>query len=126
MTRDPDGHTGAPCARNAAEARRFLSALYGPAPRGHLSLWTGRDKRSHWPADLAAAAERAALLARDNDVYFGVGMRRRPLAAGRGRAKDVLCLPALWADLDIAGPAHHAANLPPDRAAASRTASAPR
>jgi putative DNA primase/helicase len=50
-----------------------------------------------------------------NDVYLGCGLSlsdRGP--QHRCKSGDVIAIPALWADLDIAGPCHKNAALPPD------------
>ena len=69
-----------------ADARRFFLALYGEAPTGHLTLWTGRSKKTLWPASVDVAAQEAVRLGQLDDVYFGVGLRREPLPTGRGGA----------------------------------------
>jgi len=100
-----------------ASATHLLRALYGDTPKGQMTLWTSRGA-TYWPNDPADAARVGLRLAEDQDVYFGVGLRRRRLARGRGGAAAVASLPALWADIDILGPAHKADDLPPDEAAA--------
>src|SRR5205823_5481483 len=42
----------------------------------------------------------------------------QPPDSGRGEAAAVIGIPGIWVDIDIAGPAHKAANLPPTRDAA--------
>lgn len=51
-------------------------------------------------------------------IYLRITSVSTPPAAGkRGGADDSLALPALWADLDLAGPGHAETDLPPDEAA---------
>jgi hypothetical protein len=106
-----------PRERRRAEARRFLAALYGESPTGHLVLWLPRRQRAAWPTDLDEAAAAAVRLAATDDVTFGVALRRAVPGRGYGTARDVLALPALWADLTVVGPSGQPHDLPPDRAA---------
>lgn len=49
------------------------------------------------------------------DVWLGVGTRKERLSAGRrGGDADVDLVPALWADIDVAGPGHQVDGLPRD------------
>ncbi|MCB1029154.1 MAG: hypothetical protein KDB24_15495 [Microthrixaceae bacterium] len=72
--------------------------------------------------DLDRLADEVATTAERHDVYVGCcPLDDRP-AKGRGTAADAAYLPALWADLDVAGPGHsppaEGLPLPPTRAAA--------
>ena len=121
---------------------QFLQTLYpelersSPDRSGRLVLWTksrrSGKKHTDWPHSLVQAARLARSYRRSRDVYFGVALqdrdralaiarRRRPRigkAAVRGSEASATALPALWADLDVAGPGHSSQRLPPDRAAA--------
>ena len=116
---------------------QFLQALYPePVTPGQLVLWTKSRRRghtcSHWTLNLDEAARRGMRLRKSQDVYFGVALQdqkkaiaiarqRRPRASktsSRGSEPSATLLPALWADLDIAGPGHRRNDLPPDRDAA--------
>ncbi len=123
---------------------QFLETLYptawlskGGLP-GRLVLWTKsrRSGRKHtdWPHTPAQAARLAHSYRKSRDVYFGIALqdrdralaiarRRRPRIgkrAVRGSEASATLLPALWADLDIAGPGHRSQRLPPDRESALR------
>jgi hypothetical protein len=99
-------------------AAHFLEALFGQAEAGYLSLWRKDTKESgHFalPADFAGVAARALAAAKETDVYFGVGLRGRDLGKReRGGDPDVVAIPGLWLDLDIAGPGHKGSALPRD------------
>ncbi|MDG4798963.1 DNA primase, partial [Micromonospora sp. WMMD980] len=104
-----------------AAVRRWLGILHGDSP-GHVHIcstddWTGRT----YPADqLDAAAGYVAHLDTTGreGIYLRVTSLTRPLPAGqRGGAADSAALPALWADLDLAGPGHAEQDLPPDETA---------
>lgn len=100
-----------------ATALEFFGLLYGEGAPGWLTIWTRQDKLTrYFPAGrLDLAASQAVKLSRRGlDVYFGVGLRRENLGKEqRGKAADVCAIPALWADLDVAGPAHTSTALPP-------------
>ncbi len=118
---------------------QFLEALY-PDPvteaGGRLVLWTrryrARTSRSHWFESLSRAVEVAGSLRQTEHVYFGVALQdgdraleiaraKRPKATlrnVRGCEKSAVALPAIYADLDVAGPGHSSDLLPPDRDAA--------
>ncbi len=116
---------------------QFLAALYGePVEPGSLVIWTNSrrsgKKESLWTRNLDQAARLATRWRNSREVYFGVALqdqdaavkiakRRRPRTSARwvrGSAETATLVPALWADLDVAGPGHAATDLPPDRAAA--------
>lgn len=106
-----------------AEALRFLEALF---PKGAddsvVSLFALPGAFSlHLPAsDLAAVAHEGvqASLEEGANVYVGCCLRRPGITSGRGAVADTTWIPGVWVDLDIAGPAHKSAALPPSRAAA--------
>lgn len=90
----------------------FFRALYDTFDGGWLTLFTinattgDRETRWHEVENHAAAASDALDL-RDSDVWFGVATRTERLEDGRrGGASECLHLPALFADIDIAGPNH--------------------
>ncbi len=111
-----------------------------PAPE--LVLWTlpkqrnpSTDRsrsRSYWLPSVDAAARQAETLRADRNVFFGVALQdrmaaldaareTRPKATARsvrGRQETAVGLPAVWVDLDVAGPGHSSDTLPPTRDAA--------
>lgn len=96
----------------------FLEWLYGETPIGYLTLWRKSDNRTFWysASQLKAMAEVALDMAHSGaDVYYGVGVRKEKLEKGRGKNEDILAVPALWVDIDIADPsAHKQEKLPQD------------
>ncbi len=116
---------------------QFLHALYPePFTEGQLVIWTktrqGGTKQTAWLKTVKRAAELGRKQRRSRDVYFGVALqsqeaavaiarRRRSRATARsvrGSEASATLLPALWADIDIAGPGHANDELPPNREAA--------
>lgn len=94
-----------------------LSTLYGAADEGYLALWSNPSRHTEWVSveELERAAAYAAQLAQREDVYCGVALHPAPLGPyARGLAGDVIGIPGLWAEIDIAGDGHKAASLPLD------------
>lgn len=89
----------------------FLHALYGQFDAGRLTLFSidrqgGRHTDWFFVDQLDAMAD-LALWLNDRNVWFGVATRREVLAGTlRGGTSDCLAIPALWADIDIAGSNH--------------------
>jgi hypothetical protein len=103
-------------------ARRWLGVLHGDSP-GHILIcstgdWAGR---AFTTAQLDQAADYIGQLdhAGREGIYVQITSASTIPAAGkRGTAATAAALPALWADLDLAGPGHKdETNLPPDEAA---------
>ena len=100
----------------------FFQVLYPEDTEGHTYLWTMPDKRTQMfscaaHADIAQAAQKASDAGKD--VYFPVGVSERLFRAHeRAKSADIVAIPALWVDIDIAGDSHAAKALPPDYAAA--------
>jgi hypothetical protein len=115
--------TAVPAPRPSA-ALDFLAGLYDGTDTGWVHLFaldhdTGQ-RTTRWATvhNLDALADEADALAPTCSVWYGVAPRDRDLGTRRGGSADCISIPALWADIDIAGPGHAATNLPPDRAAA--------
>lgn len=102
-----------------AQIAEFFRRLHGEEAFGHLIVWTRQDKATRAfdlgvEGALAAAAEYSRQRAETCDVYAAVGLQRSPPAgSGRGAEDGVCSIPAVWADVDIAGPAHSSKDLPP-------------
>jgi hypothetical protein len=106
---------------------RWLTLIY-TGTRGYVHIacsgnWVGRT----FGLDELAEAERYITLldrARPAGIYARVTtLSRQPGAGERGGDTMSASLPALWADIDIAGPGHNppvGATLPPDEDAARR------
>lgn len=83
---------------------------------GCIAVQCKSDKLTkHVPvARVEDAAKYIVEQAEQDTVYIGMGLRRPGLPAkqsgGRG---DIVAIPGLWADLDIAGPGHAEKELPP-------------
>jgi len=93
----------------------FLLTLYSNAPSGWLTIWTLQDKKTaYFPvSDIPVAVHYAEQRFDIHDTYFGVGLRGENFGEHRrGGNDDVVAIPALWADIDILGPAHKETALP--------------
>lgn len=107
---------------NPDAVRQWLRILHGDSPgRVHVASTAAWSGPSFPTSDIDAAVARVAELdaGRPLGVYVRMTTLRTALPrAARGGVADSLALPALWADLDIAGPGHKDQNLPPDWTAA--------
>lgn len=107
---------------NTEEIVSWLSILHGDSP-GLINIcstgnWAGRCFPANEPE---AAAAYAATLDNCAGTYVRMTtLRQEPPAGSRGTVAGSWALPALWADLDIAGPGHAERDLPHDEAAARR------
>jgi hypothetical protein len=104
---------------DAALVRRWLGILHGDSP-GLVHICSTDDWTGKTFGNLDSATDYVRYLdgeAREG-IYVRVTTLRAALAPGkRGGAADTAALPALWADLDLAGPGHAEQDLPPDEAA---------
>jgi hypothetical protein len=94
----------------------FLAALWRDKPEElYILIWTGRDKRSHWFRDVAAAGEFVTSEAcRNTCVFVGLGLSRTDNGPNRRCASvEIAGLCGVWSDLDIASAAHTGKALPP-------------
>jgi P4 family phage/plasmid primase-like protien len=109
---------------NIEQIGEFLKRLHGAESAGHLVVWTRPDKitRSFNLSKDGAVEEASAYCARraeKSDVYAAVGLQREsPPARSRGTEDGVCSIPGIWADVDIAGPAHKSKDLPASEAEA--------
>lgn len=129
---------------DAEQIRRFCSALFGgPGGDGDDRLadlyvaaaWSlpGRETRWRRGDDLGAIASAITELADaqgtpggPTGIYIGPGMTRVDKGRfKRAKANDVVAIPGLWADIDIAGGVHESKPYPPDFEAAVALANAP-
>ena len=97
--------------------RRFIRRVHGPEPSGWLALWTRQNKECRafdivTETGLDQAVDFCCARALQ-DVYAAVGLQRQEPANGsRGKEDGVVSVPGVWADVDIAGPAHASQALP--------------
>ena len=100
----------------------FFQVLYPEETEGYTYLWTLPDKRTQvFPCANAPEIAQAARKESEahNDVYYSVGVSERPFRPyERAKSSDIVSIPGLWVDIDIAGDGHAAKALPPDYAAA--------
>jgi len=76
----------------------FLTALWGPQPRGYAQVWTLADRRSTYLKDPAAAANFDG----HEDVFCAVGMTTTRLGPRqRAKAQQVAAIAGFWLDLDV-------------------------
>jgi hypothetical protein len=103
-----------------------LNALFGSAEVGQVVLWWLSNRRAQWLS--LNALEEAATVEHVDNLYLTVALHDQELAlrlAGktdpalaRGSIESSVGIPALWADIDVRGPAHKRDDLPPSFAEA--------
>ena len=126
----PGAAAGAP-KPDRDEVADWLRLLYGRCPgdavlAASMVARTGekagrlRARAFRTVDDLDRLADEVATTAERHDMYVGCCPLDEQPGKGRGTAADVAYLPALWADLDVAGPGHSppadGLPLPPTRA----------
>jgi len=102
------------------EGHEFLDQLYTGIEDGWVTTFSADRATGTNTTDWAPVGDLAGLVARagarrNSCVWFGVATRRRRLEGKlRGGKAECALLPAMWVDLDVAGP-NHADNehLPP-------------
>ena len=98
-------------------SQEFLTFLWGGHPPGKVLIWTAPDKVSHWYDRLVNVDQDVDRMAREQNVYTGVGLAApgyRTSPTRRVKAHNVAAIAGLWADIDIDHPVHKKKNLPPD------------
>ena len=98
----------------------FLTLLYGTVttdsclvlshaePHGFVSEWFKHD-------DLAGTLDFYRRYKAHPNTYYGVALRKPNARGSRGGTSDILVVPGLYADIDIAGYGHQNAALPPNK-----------
>jgi len=92
---------------------RFITDIFGDALSAgrRLAVFTVPGLQTRLFADAAEAAAYARERSPERDVYYGVGLIRGS-PSGRGKARDVAAIGALWADIDLLGPGRESKPLP--------------
>jgi putative DNA primase/helicase len=99
-------------------AQGFLHKLFENCP-GQVALFCLPSRRTHWGASqdegaldllgLHAVTESRYM----QNVYVSTCPQAQIPDWGRGGSETTIAMPALWADIDIAGPAHQGSHYPP-------------
>lgn len=85
---------------------------------GYIQTWTLSDKRSGFFQDIADAIKHIESRS-EEDHYICVGLSPKAYSPNyRCKANHVVGVAGFYVDIDIAGPAHKKAGLPPDQDAA--------
>jgi hypothetical protein len=100
------------------QIERFLQCLHGGKPDALWSYtWHLPNKDSGWfttLGDMLHATIQRAQQPNTTAIYTGVAWGVKAYGAHqRIKAKEAAGIPALWSDIDIAGPGHKKPNLPP-------------
>lgn len=86
------------------DAAAFLALWHGHGQP--FALWTPKVGRAHFYTDPAKAIKTAAEWdGHGENVYLSCGAFGTPTpTAGRGKAVDIVLIPGVWLDIDVAGP----------------------
>lgn len=96
---------------------QFFKALYGNNAPGFLTICDLKTRKTSWFSgnQTEEAVKCVSLMANHTDVYFGLGLRKeRKGEYKRGESDDVIAIPGLWLDVDLAGTVHKKEGLPRD------------
>ena len=100
---------------NQVSTKEFLVLLFGKCTDGCITITTLPDARTeHIPVQqLDQVAEHIAVHGRTSNTYYGTALRCEGLSANvRGSAGQVHTVVCMYADIDVAGPAHKENHLP--------------
>ncbi len=99
------------------DEQKFLDALFGNKPDGtYINIWTLPQKRSNFFSSLKNAKQYIQKTkSLEMDLYISCGIFDKSLGKfQRGEKKDIIGLPALYMDIDVADKdAHEKQYLPP-------------
>lgn len=93
----------------------FLNEIYKGCDAGFITLTVLPSRNTKWfkVSEIEKVAKTAEDIGKKTNVFFGVGLRNKILKNGlRGSEKDILCIGALYADIDVKGDAHAEKSLP--------------
>ncbi len=93
----------------------FLNEIYKGCNTGFITLTVLPSRNTKWfkVSEIEKVAKTAESISQKTNVFFGVGLRNKVLKNGlRGSEKDILCIGALYADIDVKGDAHAEKSLP--------------
>lgn len=104
------------------QATEFFGKVIGPVVSQihRLAIWSAINKKTEFFTDCESAARFAVTAGADSDVYFGTCVVSSKVTKGRGKYADMAGLASLRLEVDVAGPGHKAAKLPPDKETALR------
>lgn len=93
---------------------QFVETVFNRTVDGVIAIWTKQDRQTQF-FTRSQEKEMQAYIARKyqtHDTYYGVGLLSPGLTVGRGKVEDVVAIPGVWLDIDIAHEAHKASNYP--------------
>lgn len=102
------------------QIEKFLSALWGNADRGQLtlvSLFNGPPKSVFLNMESENSLKPSSIIAsrfvhRQSNAYHTLGLLNEKPPKGRGKERDVIAIPGLWMDIDCAFGSHTKNDLP--------------
>ncbi len=95
---------------------QFLAEIFGNKPSGlYFNIWTAPNNKSKFFKDIDKPVDYISkIVDKDIEIYIQTGMTDKNLGSKRrGKKKQIVGLPGLYMDIDVAGSAHKNKNLPP-------------
>lgn len=93
----------------------FLNEIYKGCDAGFITLTALPSRKTKWfkVSEIEKVTKIAESIGQKTNVFFGVGLKNKVLKNGlRGSEKDISCITALYADIDVKGSAHTQKSLP--------------
>lgn len=95
--------------------REFFKEIYKNCTDGFITLTTLPSRKTTWfkVSEIEKLSDISANIGKKTNVFFGVVLRKNILSNGlRGGEKDISCVTAFYADIDIKGDTHAQKFLP--------------
>jgi hypothetical protein len=92
-----------------------LQVFFGDVTSGYIAIWNKETKKTAFVPceDLEEAARISIDQSEEVDIHLGICLLDSKPLKGRGMAKDVSYVPALWLDVDIGSEGHSSDRYPP-------------
>lgn len=93
----------------------FFNEIYKNCDTGFITLTSLPSRSTKWfkVSEIEKMSAVSENLGQKTNVFFGVGLRNKVLKNGlRGSEKDISCMGAFYADIDVKGDAHAQKSLP--------------
>ncbi len=93
----------------------FFNEIYKNCDTGFITLTSLPSRSTKWfkVSEIEKMSAVSENLGKKTNVFFGVGLRNKMLKNGlRGSEKDISCMGAFYADIDVKGSAHAQKDLP--------------
>ncbi|MDD2498646.1 MAG: hypothetical protein PHY90_11045, partial [Desulfitobacteriaceae bacterium] len=95
----------------------FFRIFFGSDFPGFISIWDKQTKHSKFfrNCELDSMSRYIKKKYKNNDLYFGCGLRADKEMPGRGKHENIIGIPGFWMDLDLKADVHKSDNYPVDK-----------